>query len=256
MNGLAVLMLANAAVAAPTQGSLWEPRDYLALVTAGTTIVALIVSYLINVRTLRVSQKNTESGIWQKANEVEMRAIEAQLDGFFGPFMQMSGINKLLSHDLRARQPDTDTFLLLEKLFDRTWLTDLSKGDQAMVAEIAANAKFLREFIASNAKMVDLAILPYLSRLSAHYRILELAFAGALGDDPKPFVNRYVFPIQSDSVLALEVERLQKRLAELRAAPGKAAAPTPPLEIPSKLALKEWVNPTRTDRPELTMPIA
>src|SRR3546814_9514330 len=88
--------------------------------------------------------------------------------------------------------------------------------------------------IAANAKMLDVKILPYLSRLSAHYRMLELAYDQKLGEDPEPFVKRYVFPSQIDPVLTIEVTRLQERLAALRAAPGKAAAPMPALEIPEK----------------------
>jgi hypothetical protein len=124
------------------------------------------------------------------------------------PFMQMSEVNRLLSRDLRDRQADSATFLLLEKLFDREWLKNIPLGEKALVGEIAANAETLREFISKDAKMVDLKIQPYLSRVSAHYRILELAYEGNLGEDGKPFVERYVFPRQIDEVLALEVSRL------------------------------------------------
>lgn len=90
--GLAVLAMANSASAAaaiPAPG--WEPRDYLALVSALGTIVALVVSYVVSTRTLNASYATTEAGIWQKANEVELRSIEAKLDGFFGPYMELSG---------------------------------------------------------------------------------------------------------------------------------------------------------------------
>lgn len=106
---------APASAAAPTAGE-WEPKDYLQLITA---IVALVVSYLISSRTLKASLANTEASIWQKANDGEMNEIQAQLDGFFGPFMRMSEVNRLLSRDLRARQANAQRFLLLESLFDR-----------------------------------------------------------------------------------------------------------------------------------------
>src|SRR3546814_10381300 len=96
---------------------------------------------LFNLRTLKVSQANTEAGISQKANEVEARTIETQLDGFYGPLIQLSGMNRLLSRDLRERQRDSDTLLLLEKLLNRDWLDGLPKGEQAMVTEIVANAR-------------------------------------------------------------------------------------------------------------------
>src|SRR3546814_6164196 len=107
-------------------------------------------------------------------------------------------MNRLLPRDFRERQRESDTFLLLEKLFKLAWFDGLPKGEQAMVTEIVANARSLREFIAANAKMRDVKILPYLSRLSAHYRMLELAYDQKLGEDPEPFVKRYVFPSQVD----------------------------------------------------------
>jgi hypothetical protein len=70
-----------------------------------------------------------------------VKAIQEQLDGFFGPFMQMSEVNRLLSRDLRDRQADSAKFLLLERLFDREWLKKIPQGEKALVAEIAGNAK-------------------------------------------------------------------------------------------------------------------
>jgi hypothetical protein len=119
---------ASPAAAASADG--WEASDYLALIAAITTILALVISYVVSSRTLRASLANTEASIWQKANELEARAIQEQLEGFFGPFTQMSGVNRLLSRDLRERQRDSATFLLIEKLFDREWLKNLPKGEQ------------------------------------------------------------------------------------------------------------------------------
>jgi hypothetical protein len=200
---LTFLTAAATAVETPTAATSvagWELKDYIGLISAITAIVALVVSYFVSSRTLRASLANTEASIWQKANETEVKAIR--------PFMQMSEVNRLLSRDLRDRQADSATFLLLEKLFDREWLKNIPLGEKALVGEIAANAETLREFISKDAKMVDLKIQPYLSRVSAHYRILELAYEGNLGEDGKPFVERYVFPRQIDEVLALEVSRL------------------------------------------------
>src|SRR3546814_13435338 len=105
MSVVAALMAsASVPATAPIATASWEASDYLALIAACTTIIALVLSYLFNLRTLKVSQANTEAGIWQKANEVEARTIETQLDGFYGPLIQLSGMNRLLSRDLRERQ--------------------------------------------------------------------------------------------------------------------------------------------------------
>lgn len=257
------LVLATAANAASPSSpavtsttGVWEARDFLQLITAVTAIVALVVSYLISSRTLRASLANTEASIWQKANDGEMNEIQTQLDGFFGPFTRMSDVNRLLSRDLRARQADSQRFLLLESLFDREWLSNLPVGEQTLVAEIVANAKTLREFIAENAKMVNAKVQPYLSRAAAHYRILELAHQGKLGNDAKPFVDLYVFPIQLDDVLALEVKRLEKRKESIRSNPGKPMPPIDDLVLSDSLKLKEWPKPARVPRPELNVPVA
>ncbi|WP_027528695.1 hypothetical protein [Bradyrhizobium sp. Ec3.3] len=249
---LLTLVLATTGPEVP-QGGGWEPKDYLQLITAATAFVALFVSYFVSSRTLKASMANTEASVWQKANEVEMSAIQEQLDRFFGPVMQMSEVNRLLSRDLRARQPDSRRFLLLESLFDREWLNKLPKGEQALVAEIAANAQSLRGFIEKNAKMVNAKVQPYLSRVATHYRILELAYEGKLGDHAKPFVDLYVFPVQIDEVLSLEVKRLERRKELLRSNPGKPVPPVEELVIPNQLKLKEWPKPPRDFRPELNV---
>ncbi len=259
--GLVTLAATAAASTVPTgvstpAASGWEPRDYLALISAVTTIIALLVSYFVSSRTLQASLSNTEASIWQKANEAEMKSIQDQLDGFFGPFMQLSKMNLLLYRDLRDRQPDSGTFLLIEKLFDREWLNGLPQGQRAIVGELAANARVLREFIAERARMVNLKVQPYLSRVSAHYRMIELAYEGKLGDDAALFVQRYVFPVQIDEILNLEVARLEARLNLLRANPGKTPPPSTDLAIPERLNLREWVNPPREPRPELNVPVA
>jgi hypothetical protein len=123
------------------------------------------------------------------------------------------------------------------------------------VAEVVANAKNLREFIAENAKMINAKVQPYLSRASAHYRILELTYEGKLGSEAKPFVDLYVFPVQIDDVLSLEVKRLERRKELLRSNPGKRVEPIEDLVIPENLKLKEWPKPARVSRPELNVAV-
>src|SRR3546814_15512555 len=105
-------------------------------------------------------------------------------------------MNRLLSRDLRERQRDSDTFLLLEKLFNRAWFDGLPKVEQAMVTEIVANARSLREFIAANAKMLEVKITQYISRQQAHYRMLHIAYNKQQDEDPETFENRDVFHSQ------------------------------------------------------------
>ncbi len=125
-----------------------------------------------------------------------------------------------------------------------------------MLAEIATNAKGLRTFIETHVGMVDEKIMPYLARASAHFRMLELAYEQKLGDDPRAWVEHYVFPSKVEEVLRLEVERLERRRDYLKANPFKAPPPLPDLQIPLSARLPEWPNPPRAPRPELTAPVA
>jgi hypothetical protein len=197
---------------------------------------------------IKAAQRNNEAGLWQKANETELKDIQAKLDGFYGPFLQVSGMNSLLAREFRDRQPDKDTFRLLRSVFDKQWLAGLSEGDKTIVREICNNASLLETFLKEKSAMVDANVLPYLFRASAHFRILHLAYKGELGTDPTNFL-RYVYPQQLDKVLELEVERLQRRSASLRAHPAESAGPLEPLNVPAELELPAWPSPVRRPIP-------
>ncbi len=185
------------------------------------------------------AQRNNEAALWQKANETELKDIQGKLDGFYGPFLQLSGMNGLLAREFRNRQPDKNTFRLLRSVFDRQWLERLTDGDKIIVREICNNASLLETFLKEESAMVDMKVLPYLFRASAHFRILHLAYKGELGTDPTHFL-RYVYPQQLDKVLELEVQRLQRRSELLRANPSRSPGPLEPLNIPPDLSLPDW----------------
>jgi hypothetical protein len=229
--------------------------DWAPMVSSMVALAAVITSYFATRKTLENAAANTEKAAWQKANEAEVTFIQARLDAFFGPLRTMSDVNRLMNRDLRDRQRDGAHFLLIEKLFDTAWRESLPAGEVTLLAEIAATSEKLRTFIENNAGKVDEQLLPYLSRAAAHYRMIELAHAGKLGDEPKPFVARYVFPRQVEDVLRLEVQRLEKRRDWLRTHPFEAATHIEPLVIPEDLALPQWPNPPRAPRPELNMPM-
>jgi hypothetical protein len=197
---------------------------------------------------IRAGQRNNEAGLWQKANETELKDIQAKLDGFYGPFLQLSGMNSLLAREFRDRQPDKNTFRLLLSVFNKQWLAGLSEGDKTIVREICNNASLLETYLKEKSAMVDAKVLPYLFRVSAHFRVLHLAYKGELGTDPTNFL-RYVYPQQLDKVLELEVERLQRRSASLRAHPAESPGPFEPLNIPAELELPAWPAPVRRPIP-------
>ena len=50
--------------AAATSATAWQPHDSLALLTAATTIIALVVSYFVSKSTLKAPLRNAEASIW------------------------------------------------------------------------------------------------------------------------------------------------------------------------------------------------
>lgn len=131
-----------------------------------------------NEQSIAASQKASEAAIWQKANETELKDLTAKLDGFYGPFMQMSQANHLVTEEFRSRQPAG--FRTLPKVFDRQWLEALPVGDRKVIEEVCQKGADLEKFIAEKAGNVDRQVVPYLARASAHFHILNLAFKGQL----------------------------------------------------------------------------
>jgi hypothetical protein len=186
------------------------------------------------------AQKNTEAAIWQKANETELRDIQAKLDEFYIPFQLQSRANHQFAQDIRSRQDEG--YRMLVKLFDVQWRNGLPPGDAKLVEIVCKNAEELRALIASKSGLVDDKILPYLSRVSAHFRILHLAYESQLGNDATRFMQ-YVYPRELDPVLGLEIARLKDRIEQLRSNPGAPPPTLKTLEIPPNLKLTEWVDP-------------
>src|SRR3546814_18976818 len=120
MSVVAALMAsASVPATAPIATASWEARDYLALIAACTTMIAMVLSYLFNLRTLKVSQANTEAGIWQKVNEVASCTIERPLDGVYGALIQMSGMHLIPYRALSGRNPDFNSFLSPQNTINR-----------------------------------------------------------------------------------------------------------------------------------------
>ena len=55
--------------------------------------------------------------------------------------------------------------------------------------------------------------------------------------------NEYVYPRQLDKVLVLEIERLRRRVEQLREKPGGSPPPREALVIPPEHVLPKWSGP-------------
>jgi len=193
-------------------------------------------------KTVEAGQRTTEATLWQKANEVELRAIQERLDKFYGPLSILLKTDDQFAQDIRSRQPEG--YRLLVKLFDPLWVQSLSPGDQKLVELICERGVVLEQFIHDNAAGVDKELVPYLSRATAHFRILYLAYKHELGTDWERFKD-YAYPRQLDKVLEIARERLVARMQHLRANPGVAPGMMPPLVIPPELSLDPWPDPDK-----------
>lgn len=234
-----------------TQGGgapAWSPALITALGSLAASLIALFTALAAvrkgnkqsaeNTRqSIEMTERNTQAAVNQRSNELEIATIEERLSKFFGPFMQLSEENKRLAGLLRNRQPDAD-FRTLKALLDPAWKNAASPTDLNLVGQIVANGVKLRTLIRESAGPVSWVLMPYLSRASAHFTILELAHEGQLTEQTDDFVA-YVYPRQLDKVLELECDRLVKRRDALRSGLSTRHAAAPDLTIPTEFALDE-----------------
>ena len=164
----------------PSGGLKELAAPIVSLLSVVIALIAVVYGKRSNDRAIAEAQRSNEATLWQKANETELKDIQGQLDEFYGPYQQLSEANDLMAQELRARQPDVEKYRMLVRVFDQVWLARLSAADRTIVREVCGNALKLETFIQDHAKMVDPQILPYLSRASAHFRILYLAHKGEL----------------------------------------------------------------------------
>lgn len=178
--------------------------------------------------------KNARAAITQKTNELEIDAIDRRIGDFIAPYEQLSLENLKLSRELkRGRQ---DNFRTLPALLEPNWKQSLSTGDKALVDAIVDNGKALRQMILDHGGAVSIVIRPHLAAASMHFRMLALADAGGLENDPKRY-ETYVYPRELDGALALERERLEARREKLRSRPAENHGPIDDLKLPQNLEI-------------------
>lgn len=183
------------------------------------------------------STRNARAAIIQKTNELEIASIEHRLTQFIGPFIHLSEENKILAAELKRTQPSGAEFRTLTALLMPGWLDGLSEGDQNLLRAVVANGVKLRRMISEEGgSAVSPQLMPYFSKVSAHFRFLELAAAGSLDKDPARY-SEYVYPRQLDGVMAAEQQRLHVRREMLRSQPDEAHPAMPDLIIANDLKL-------------------
>lgn len=217
----------------------WATQLLAGLLTMFATLFAVGMTNRQNAKntekTLTAASTNAQAAINQKANDLEIAALEGRLSTFFGPFLQLSEENKRLAQILHERQASPD-FRTLTALLDPAWKKTASTTDKNLAEQLVANGVGLRKLIREQAGPVSSVLLPYLSKASAHFTILELAHVGKLVDGIDAFRD-YVYPRELDEVLELERQRLENRRNALRAELAKQHGPIDYLVVPPHLTL-------------------
>lgn len=221
--------------AAPAQSDVWNAKDYATVIGS----VAGLLAFFVGLGAIWSNLRSTRNNNNQKTNEGELKSIEEKLDGFYGPYLQLSNTNKLLADELKSRHRNVPDMRILLLLLDPELRGRLSRGDTTIVNEIIDIDTKLLALIQENSGMVDASVQPYLYRAAAHFRMMIRAHESKLDNEPARY-SSYVYPRQLDRVIQLEVDRLKARISLLRSRPMTQHPPMEPLAIPAELALDPW----------------
>lgn len=208
--------------------SWWEQPYVQPAISAGAALLGAILGGLL-------ARQNMSAANTQRANEIEIGQLQTKLNDFYGRFRLISEENKLIALEFKKRQGGGD-FRTLLALLDPGWCKNLPPADKTIVLEMVQNGVALRNLIRDKAGLVDQKIVPYLTKVSAHFAMLDLAHKGLLENDRERF-QQYVYPEQLDPVLDIEIKRLLARIDLLLRHSETRHGPMPPLIIPCSLQL-------------------
>lgn len=223
------------ACSSPKDGGGWIAKDLAPLLTglaglAGAFVAAIAI--IFNSRTSRATNV-------QKANEAELEALQGKLDGFYGPYQQLSNTNQLIATDLKARHSAGAEMRILLLLVDPKWEDQFTPGEATLVKEILSIDEKLLGLIQDKSGLLSEQLQPYLWRAASHFRIMLLAAGHKLDNDRDRYAH-YVYPRQLDTIIELEIKRIRDRIALIRAEPLVLHEPAPALTIPEDLVLPDW----------------
>ncbi len=231
----------------PQADTGWSSKDVAALLSGIAGFLGAGVAALA----IWSNGRTTRATTIQKANEAELAALDAKLDKFYGPYLQLSSTNRLIATELKSRQPEPEKMRILLILLDPEWRSKLSKGDAALVDEIVSIDEALLKLIQETSGLTSSSVQPYLWRAASHFRMMVLARKSKLDNDPQRYAS-YVYPRELDEVLDLETDRIHGRMETIRRAPMQLHPPPPELVIPERLKLTPW--PGRIASPSISQP--
>ena len=164
-------------------------------------LVALLVGYYYNKRLLT-----------QKNHEDERKEIYKKLNSFYGPMKQLLGVSLELYERLTASRPKD--FRTLVTLLNGQ---KFEGNDKILLEQILDVGEHMDKLILEQSGLVDDEQLQkLLSQMSAHFRVIRLAYKGDLAGQASRFEGN-VFPRDITITIEKEITRLKKRLDELNA---------------------------------------
>jgi hypothetical protein len=164
-------------------------------------LLALLVGYHYNKRLLT-----------QKNHEDERKEIYKKLNSFYGPMKQLLGVSLELYERLTASRA-TDFRTLVALLSGEKF----QGNDKILLEQILEVGEHMDKLILEQSGLVDDEQLQkLLSQMSAHFRVIRLAYKGDLVGQASRFEGN-VFPRDITTTIEKEITRLKKRLDELNA---------------------------------------
>jgi hypothetical protein len=164
-------------------------------------LAALLLGYYYNKRLLT-----------QKNHEDERKEIYKKLNSFYGPMKQLLGVSFELYGRLTSSRPKefrTLVALLKGEKFEG--------NDKILLEQILEVEEHMDRLVLEQSGLVDDDQLQQLlSKVSAHFRVIRLAYKGDLVGQASRFEGN-VFPRDITAMIEKEITRLKNRLEALNA---------------------------------------
>jgi len=150
------------------------------------------------------------SQLKQKQREDERKEIYKKLNEFYGPFQQYLGKSAELYKRFTAPRPAG--FRTLIALLEGE---EFEGNDAVLLNEIIEITERLEQLILSQSGLIDdKELRDLLAKAGAHFRILRLAYDGALTGEVERFGD-YVYPRELGPKIEEQIDKLRARLDEL-----------------------------------------
>jgi hypothetical protein len=189
------------------ESSAWTTKDIAGLLSGLAAIGALFLSY----RAVSISRSTTLTQLRHNVKTERAKALQAKLDTFYGPLVQLRNTSNLLYDAFRARQPDPENFRTLTAILSGA---SFEGNDKVLLDEIIKIGEETENLILKSSGLVDEDIQPLLGKATTHYRILRLAHKGMLKGEPEKY-REHVYPRDLDSTIDKKIRQIRNEIAVL-----------------------------------------